>query len=481
MRTDPKLISLCLLAILAFSATYVVFSDDSSADSVEQDYTRYYYDQLDSDLAKYLYDQFRQLPAENNGRDGIHADGDPAIVFERDYDLNAFASNPTTNINDIEDEFGEAANAAFYAFQHECYDIYWIKHVRSPTVFRWYDSYSWDGEGVITSFHVRFCLYLEDSYPAQESARNQVWEAMNSIPLDMTNRYTAVRSAHDAAVKILGYSAHLRDHDDNGYNCDIRSVYEAFVGDHAVVCEAYSKVFKALCDMHGIPCILVDGDAGNSREAHMWNYVQMEDGKWYAVDCTWDDQSLITYDYLLAGTNTPVFNGATFGQDHFPALSTDSGDFRIPPLADERYNAYHTVSYVTTYGSTVTIDVEHGGTIIPAAVDVDPLEGLISSFTHWNTEMNGSGTDYEANIPAVVNSNLTLYAIWGGAQSGTGTISWDIVDGVLTISGTGAMPDYTFEDNRPPWFPYRNTIWKAVVEDGITYVGNFAFHSCTRF
>ena len=24
----------------------------------------------------------------------------------------------------------------------------------------------------------------------------------------------------------------------------------------------------------------------------MWNYVQMEDGNWYAVDVTWDDQDI---------------------------------------------------------------------------------------------------------------------------------------------------------------------------------------------
>ena len=47
---------------------------------------------------------------------------------------------------------------------------------------------------------------------------------------------------------------------------------------------------KILCDKENIPCILVVGNINlETNFAHMWNYVQMEDGQWYAVDCTWDD------------------------------------------------------------------------------------------------------------------------------------------------------------------------------------------------
>ena len=57
------------------------------------------------------------------------------------------------------------------------------------------------------------------------------------------------------------------------------------------VCEGYARAFKMVCDKLEIPCVLVSGRAtsNGSSEDHMWNYVQMEDGKWYAVDVTWDD------------------------------------------------------------------------------------------------------------------------------------------------------------------------------------------------
>ncbi len=49
-----------------------------------------------------------------------------------------------------------------------------------------------------------------------------------------------------------------------------------------------------LCDAYAIPCVLVSGTS-NRNEAHMWNFVQMENGNWYAVDVAWDDQTDKTY------------------------------------------------------------------------------------------------------------------------------------------------------------------------------------------
>ena len=51
-------------------------------------------------------------------------------------------------------------------------------------------------------------------------------------------------------------------------------------------------------------------------------------------------------------------------------------------------------------------------------------------------------------------------------------------DGVLTISGTGAMANYTYKDNDSsncPWHSVRWAINKVVIEDGVTSIGDFAF------
>lgn len=64
-------------------------------------------------------------------------------------------------------------------------------------------------------------------------------------------------------------------------------------------------------------------------------------------------------------------------------------------------------------------------------------------------------------------------------QSGTcgDNATWSIsAEGVLTISGTGAIGDYT--ENDAPWQSLRADITAIVIEKGITRIGNYAFHDC---
>ena len=58
-------------------------------------------------------------------------------------------------------------------------------------------------------------------------------------------------------------------------------------------------------------------------------------------------------------------------------------------------------------------------------------------------------------------------------------LTWTLdEDGVLTISGTGEMADWTF-DNPSPWNPHASLIKSAVIENGVTSIGKFAFYKCS--
>ena len=59
----------------------------------------------------------------------------------------------------------------------------------------------------------------------------------------------------------------------------------------------------------------------------------------------------------------------------------------------------------------------------------------------------------------------------------TGPLQWCLKDGTLTISGTGAMPDYVFCG--APWWEYQESIVIVVIETGVTTIGNSAFQGCT--
>lgn len=57
-----------------------------------------------------------------------------------------------------------------------------------------------------------------------------------------------------------------------------------------------------------------------------------------------------------------------------------------------------------------------------------------------------------------------------------GTISANLVDGILTLRGNGAMPDYS-KWTSAPW--NKESIKKIVIMDGVTNIGTRAFQGCT--
>lgn len=61
-----------------------------------------------------------------------------------------------------------------------------------------------------------------------------------------------------------------------------------------------------------------------------------------------------------------------------------------------------------------------------------------------------------------------------------GALNWTLSGNhVLTISGTGAMGAYDYQ-NRPSWEVYKDQIYSVVVEDGITTIGDRAFYQMTN-
>lgn len=60
----------------------------------------------------------------------------------------------------------------------------------------------------------------------------------------------------------------------------------------------------------------------------------------------------------------------------------------------------------------------------------------------------------------------------------TAEITWELIDGVLTISGEGKMPNYMYDSS--PWRGYSNEIFSVIVNEGITSIGDSAFMFCDK-
>ena len=61
-------------------------------------------------------------------------------------------------------------------------------------------------------------------------------------------------------------------------------------------------------------------------------------------------------------------------------------------------------------------------------------------------------------------------------------LTWTLdSEGTLTISGTGAMTDYTYSSGstNAPWFNSRSSIKSVIIENGVTSIGDWAFYNCS--
>ncbi len=86
--------------------------------------------------------------------------------------------------------------------------------------------------------------------------------------------------------------------------------------------------------------------------------------------------------------------------------------------------------------------------------------------------------------PAIVaaTADATYTARYEATKKETNTcgdnLTWDLTDGVLTISGTGKMTDFSYPDYGP-WYSSRSSIKTLNISDGVTSIGNYAFYNCS--
>ncbi len=116
-------------------------------------------------------------------------------------------------------------------------------------------------------------------------------------PEDETNTSTVAGKANWVVKQVVKpgmstYDRALALHDWLIYNANYDTTYTYYDASGVLlkgtgVCDSYGRAYLMLCTIAGIECIYVSGEAGGG--AHGWNMIKLDDGKWYHVDCTWDD------------------------------------------------------------------------------------------------------------------------------------------------------------------------------------------------
>lgn len=169
-------------------------------------------------------------------------------------------------------------------------------------------------------------------------------KAIEEFPVKGDTRYEQLKSIHDYICNFTYY-----DIEADFYSSAVGAIVQP-----GVVCEGYSKSFKLICDRLDIPCVLVFGNFNSEqRVAHMWDYVQMEDGKWYAIDVTWDDLDgknglEFKHEYFLKGSDS-------FNVKHFPDGDHDFTHIVYPEISESDYTISATVTTTTTSATTTKV------------------------------------------------------------------------------------------------------------------------------
>ncbi len=156
-------------------------------------------------------------------------------------------------------------------------------------------------------------------------------EAITEVKENQNIEEQRIKYVHDKLINSVDYTYEYETSEANAYN--VRNVYGAFVNKQ-IVCEGYARAFKMVLDKLGIPCVLVMGvyrHTENVVEPHMWNYVQLENGTWYALDATFDDPSTGTEnsEYFLVGDDK-------LAQKHIPTgiISNSNYEFTYPTISN---------------------------------------------------------------------------------------------------------------------------------------------------
>lgn len=202
-----------------------------------------------------------------------------------------------------------------------------------------------------TSFEGRGSLFKIQLNPTKQEvytdAHLQMGEFMNAVQSTVAelnaqtqgmDQYQKVKTIHDYICKQVTYV--------NDGSKLVHTAAPAFIGDKGYVCEGYAKSMKILCDVMGIDCACVCGLAkstsAGSGVAHMWNYIQMEDSRWYMVDATWDDsgnKDPVPDTYLLVGRESKGLY-ITIGEERTEYTSFSNGglvNFVLPVLTQKSY------------------------------------------------------------------------------------------------------------------------------------------------
>ena len=417
-----------------------VYSDSAIANPVyagttDKDTPYRFYDQLDT-LQKFFYDMFLSAGVQNTF----------TVTFE-DYEtivgIGATMSDAVANAKAL---IREIVVGAVTAVTEDNPMLFW--YYGYGYSFSYYQGTDANGNAACLIAEITITINIDkNSYTDMNDVANkynQLAIAVNEFEVNGISRYEKVKSINDSLCDMITYP------EVQGYFSDGSPFYGPMAHQPTgallkglAVCEGYAEAFKLICDREGIPCITVLGYAEYPNQGHKWNYVKMDDGKWYLVDATWNDQeSSIFYSYFLIGedSKTPYYGYSSVPDS---SIHVDDGQMYPDAVFALQYPSLDKGVYMETYLAPNVKDMAFDNTrnCLLVGKSIYYYEDYIYTGGTYSYSKSGSGVTGTTITTTDGTNSVTYTVAMRGDINDTDTVTTD--DYNLVVSTAGAKNKVT--------------------------------------
>ena len=236
----------------------------------------------------------------------------------------------------------------------------------------------------------------------------------------------------------------------------------------------------------------------------------------YGVSLTENTKYYYSFYFVSGGT---TYSSKTYS--FYTGINSEIGEEGTDNISiswskkDDEYSVGETNAILAHWGQLSGVDNSKVSTVGCYLYDSDDnllsqtsestsgkMDGASSIWIRYNVNEHLNctltpGTTYKYKFYAVINGK-TYYSpmqeftttessnpiiVSGTCGADGDNLTWELTeDGTLTISGMGNMMDWTKTSNpdNAPWYSWRSSITKVVMESGVTSVGGEAFAKCTN-
>ena len=307
------------------------------------------------------------------------------------------------------------------------------------------------------------------------------------LALDGKTTYQKAAAIYDWIAKNVRYDY------DNLNDGDYMLKYTAYAAaiDKKAVCQGYANLFYRLANSAGIDCRIITGrgNSGSGWIDHAWNIVQMDDGKYYCVDVTWDE-GRSSHSYFLKGLTEFSKNHVVRTENEYTyfwneyASKVSATDYRVAeggttpvvPKPATPANVTLIGAAGDSSGITVTWNAADGAAqyrVYRKDAANPKWKGLANvDGTSWTDKTAAAGVTYTYTVRGIGSDGKTLspgFDATGVSATVPGAVPAvpaDVTLGNATVSGSAIVVTWNAADGAAQYRVYRkdaaNPKWKGI-------------------